>query len=151
MSFGNFGSRPRAKSSGIYWVNRHLESQRRIASHNDAIARFNERWKRLQNIYEDVLSQFVKPLQEYEVTAKEFQSLAKYNETARALRQEIARDINNSSQAALSKYATQIKALAMTAIPICHAKGIYNNIGDAQYSVKDRAISFDGSAIYFFG
>lgn len=151
MSFGKFGSRPRSMSSGLYWVGKHLESNRRLAIQNNTIERFNERWKRLQLIYDDALEKFVKPLQGFEVTPKEFQTLSNANEHARELRQHIGDHINTCSKGDLSKYATQIKKLALTSIQICHAKGVYDNISCVTYSTEQSAILFGQEIFYFFG
>ena len=97
----------------------HLESNRRVTSKNNAIERFNERWRRLQNIHDDVMSQFIVPLQDYEISQKDFDLLCNANDQAREIRSFISANINTCRVTELSKYATQIKKMALIAMEAC--------------------------------
>jgi hypothetical protein len=151
MSFGKFGAHPRSMSNGLYWVSRHLDSNRHLAAKNHAVEKFNDRWFRLQNIHDDVMNQFIIPLQEFEISQKDFDQLSKANDLARDLRASINANINTCSVSELSKYATQIKKIALIAMEACRANDVYNNITDVSYSKESRGITVSGQIFYFLG
>ena len=149
MGFGKFGAHPRSMNSGLYWVSKHLESNRRVTSKNNAIERFNERWRRLQNIHDDVMSQFIVPLQDYEISQKDFDLLSNANDQAREIRSFICANINTCRVTELSKYATQIKKMALIAMEACKENDLYNNLDDISYSKEQGAITLSGEVFYF--
>jgi hypothetical protein len=151
MGFGKFGAHPRSMNSGLYWVGRHLQSQRRIQAQNSSIDKFNEKWRRLQDIYEKVLDHFVRPLQDKEISRKEFEALNSANEAARALREHVRRNINDCGANDLSKYATQVKKLALTSMRICADLGVYTDIEEVSYSAVTKSIMLNGQQFYYLG
>lgn len=151
MSFGKFGAHPRSMSNGLYWVSKHLESNRHLAAKNNAVEKFNERWFRLQKIHDDVMNQFIVPLQDFEISQKDFDQLNQANERARELRSSINANINSCSVSELSKYATQIKKMALIAMESCRVNDLYNNLTDISYSKESKGITVSGEIFYFLG
>jgi hypothetical protein len=151
MGFGRFGAHPRGMNNGIYWVGRHLQSERQIQAKNSTVERFNEKWHRLQEVYNKVLEHFVRPLQDQEITRQEFESLDSANEAARELRAHISSNINDCKVTDLSKYATQIKKLALTSMQICVDKGVYTDIEQFSYSPVDKSVMLNGEPFYYLG
>lgn len=151
MGFGKFGAHPRSMSNGLYWVSKHLESNRHLAAKNNAVEKFNERWFRLQKIHDDVMTQFIVPLQDFEISQKDFDQLNQANETARELRAGINANINSCSVSELSKYATQIKKMALIAMESCRVNDLYNNLRGICYSKDSKAIIVSGEIFYFLG
>lgn len=151
MGFGKFGAHPRSMSNGLYWVSKHLESNRQLAAKNNAVEKFNDRWFRLQKIHDDVMTQFLVPLQDFEISQKEFDQLNQANELARELRASINANINSCSVSELSKYATQIKKMALIAMESCRVNDLYNNLTDISYSTESKGITVSGEIFYFLG
>ena len=151
MSFGKFGAHPRSMSNGLYWVSKHLESNRHLAAKNNAVEKFNERWFRLQKIHDDVMNQFVIPLQDFEISQKDFDQLSKSSDLARELRTSIKANINTCSVSELSKYSTQIKKMALIAMEACRFNDVYNNLTDISYSTESKGITVSGQIFYFLG
>ena len=151
MGFGKFGAHPRSMSNGLYWVSKHLESNRHIAAKNNAVEKFNERWFRLQKIHDDVMNQFVIPLQDFEISQKDFEQLSKSSDLARELRASIKANINTCSVSELSKYATQSKKMALIAMEACRFNDVYNNLTDISYSTESKGITVSGQIFYFLG
>jgi len=151
MGFGKFGAHPRSMSNGLYWVSKHLESNRHLATNNNAVEKFNDRWFRLQKIHDDVMNQFVIPLQDFEISQKDFDQLSKSSDLARELRASIKANINTCSVSELSKYATQIKKMALIAMEACRFNDVYNNLTDITYSTESKGITVSGQIFYFLG
>jgi len=151
MGFGKFGAHPRSMSNGLYWVSKHLESNRHLAAKNNAVEKFNDRWFRLQKIHDDVMNQFVIPLQDFEISQKDFDQLSKSSDLARELRASIKANINTCSFSELSKYATQIKKMALIAMEACRFNDVYNNLTDISYSTESKGITVSGQIFYFLG
>jgi hypothetical protein len=149
MGFGRFGAHPRSMSNGLYWVSKHLESNRHLATKNNAVEKFNDRWFRLQKIHDDVMNQFVIPLQDFEISQKDFDQLCKANDLARDLRVNINANINTCSVSELSKYATQIKKMALIAMDACRVNDVYNNLNEVSYSKESGGIAVSGQIFYF--
>ena len=149
MGFGRFGAHPRSMSNGLYWVSKHLESNRHLANKNNAVEKFNDRWFRLQKIHDDVMNQFVIPLQDFEISQKDFDQLCKANDLARDLRVNINANINTCSVSELSKYATQIKNMALIAMDACRVNDVYNNLNEVSYSKESGGIAVSGQIFYF--
>ena len=149
MGFGKFGAHPRSMSNGLYWVSKHLESNRHLAAKNNAVEKFNDRWFRLQKIHDDVMNQFVIPLQDFEISRKDFDQLCKANDLARDLRVNINANINTCSVSELSKYATQIKKMALIAMDACLVNDVYNNLNEVSYSKESGGIAVSGQIFYF--
>lgn len=149
MGFGKFGAHPRSMSNGLYWVSKHLESNRHLATKNNAVEKFNDRWFRLQKIHDDVMNQFVIPLQDFEISQKDFDQLCKANDLARDLRVNINANINTCSVSELSKYATQIKKMALIAMDACRVNDVYNNLNEVSYSKESGGIAVSGQIFYF--
>ena len=149
MGFGKFGAHPRSMRNGLYWVSKHLESNRHLAAKNNAVEKFNDRWFRLQKIHDDVMNQFVIPLQDFEISQKDFDQLCKANDLARYLRVNINANINTCSVSELSKYATQIKKMALIAMDACRVNDVYNNLNEVSYSKESGGITVSGQIFYF--
>ena len=149
MGYGKFGAHPRSMSNGLYWVSKHLESNRHLAAKNYAVEKFNDRWFRLQKIHDDVMNQFVIPLQDFEISQKDFDQLCKANDLARYLRVNINANINTCSVSELSKYATQIKKMALIAMDACRVNDVYNNLNEVSYSKESGGITVSGQIFYF--
>lgn len=151
MGFGKFGAHPRSMNSGLYWVGRHLQSQRRIQAQNSSIAKFNEKWHRLQDVYQKVIDDFVRPLEGKDISRKDYESLNSVNEAARALRMHIQNNINDCGASELSKYATQVKILTLLSARICADLGIYTDIEEVSYSPANKSIMINGEQFFYIG
>lgn len=151
MGFGKFGAHPRSMSNGLYWVSKHLASNRHLAAKNNAVEKFNDRWFRLQKIHDDVMNQFVIPLQAFEISKKDFEQLSKANDLARELRASIYANVNTGSVSELSKFATQIKKMALISMEACRVNDVYNNLNEVSYSKELGGIAVAGQVFYFLG
>jgi hypothetical protein len=95
------------------------------------------------------MSQFIVPLQDYEISQKDFDLLSNANDQAREIRFFISANINTCRVTALSKYATQIKKMALIAMEACKENDLYNNLDDISYSKEQGAITLSGEVFYF--
>lgn len=95
------------------------------------------------------MSQFIVPLQDYEISQKDFDLLSNANDQAREIRSFISANINTCRVTELSKYATQIKKMALIAMEACKENDLYNNLDDISYSKEQGAITLSGEVFYF--
>ena len=95
------------------------------------------------------MSQFIVPLQDYEISQKDFDLLRNANDQARKIRSFISANINTCRVTELSKYATQIKKMALIAMEACKENDLYNNLDDISYSKEQGAITLSGEVFYF--
>ncbi len=151
MSFGKFGSRPRGMSNPIYWVNRHLQDQRRQEAKINSVNKFNEKWQRLNAIFDNLRENFIVPLNGLSVTTLENQRLYSCLESAINMKSEISNRINDSSIGDLSKYATSLKRLILISFSLCKKLSIYSDIKSIEYDSKSKTILLNGEVIYYLG
>lgn len=151
MSFGKFGARPRGMSNPIYWVGRHLQDQRRQAARARSVDKFNEKWSRLNEIYDHLANNFIEPLNGRSVSESISDKLVSLLDTVKYLRKDIAENIDDCQMSDLSKYATSLKKLALFSFKLCKDLNVYDDINDASYDAIEKSVFLNGKRIYFLG
>lgn len=151
MSFGKFGARPRSMNNPTYWVSRHMQDQRRLTAKINANNKFNEKWQRLNSIFDSLQEHFLSKLNGLNATKLENDSLVNSFNSAKEIKDEISMNINNCGMAELSKYATCIKRLSLITFKLCKRLSIYDDINEVSYDAAAKSIILNGKVIYYMG
>lgn len=151
MSFGKFGARPRGMGNPTYWVSSYLQDQRRQAARRRTLNRFDEKWGRLNSIYENLRDNFLSPLNGREASQADQDKIATIFYATKEMRESISDRINDCGMADLSKYATSLKKLAIAALLLCKKLSVYDDIDSVSYNSASKSIYLNGESIYFLG
>ena len=151
MSFGKFGARPRSMRNPVYWVSSHLQTERRRHASERAVDRFNKRWHRLNDIYQNLAEHFVVPLSGHPMSKRECDLLQTCVDAATERKKFIADNLNECSLGELSKYATALKRLTLVSFGLCKKLGIYGDIETMHYDATSKSMMLNSGRIYFLG
>lgn len=151
MSFGKFGARPRGMTNPTYWVSRHLQDQRRQAAKINSDNKFNEKWQRLNSIFDNLQENFISKLNGLQATKSENEKLHINFQSAKNLRSEISMNINSIGMAELSKYATSLKKLSLITFSLCKRLSVYDDIEEITYDSDSKTLKLNGQTVYYFG
>jgi hypothetical protein len=116
------------------------------------VENFNRRWKKLWNIHQSVVKDFLQPLEPLwdKMSRNEYLKLNGYIQDMNDWRNEINRHINNATQSHLSRYATAIKKTAMKSMELCQKYGVYPDIQSIEYVASEKTLYLNGKKYYMF-
>lgn len=120
MGFRLRGGNPKNMGQGIYWVQRHLADQKRMAAAQRRVDRANEKAKAFNERFERIVQNFrhyhlAHKDQTMTITPKRLESLSGKIDGFEELREWINENIDTAGQTHLSRLST----LARSAISIC--------------------------------
>ena len=99
MGFGLRGGRPKNMNQGIYWVQRHLADERRVARANEKAKQFNLRFNRItQNV-----NSFFDGRGQIEVNPKSYERINRTMELYNLAREQINSNIEDATFRDLGK------------------------------------------------
>jgi len=117
---------------------------------NNAIERFNERWKRLGNIQNDLAEKFVDELLG-KLSGDDHDALMPHVEEVLTWQNDINERLDIAEDKHLTEYAMHLKNIAMLAIKLCKKYKIYDDITSFKYSEREQIIQLNGEDLYFLG
>lgn len=140
-------------SNPVYWARMELQNTRYKRQSYSGIQRFNERWERLGKIQNIVSDDYIDTLQPVinSITEKEWERLTNYIDDMKDWELAISNDIEIASYSHLSKLATRLKKVALTAIKLCKKYKVYGDIHTVSYDAKEKMIILNGQDFFFFG
>ena len=137
----------------VYWARMDLQHSRYRQQSFAAVQRFNERLQRLRKIQNMVSDDYVDGLVSGQdsLTMKEDDNLADRIEDMQSWATAISENVDIANNGHLSKYATRVKTVAMTAIKLCMKYEVYDDIDSVMYQAKRKMILLNGEDFFFFG
>jgi hypothetical protein len=147
MGFNLRGGRPKNMGQGNYWVQRHRDEQRRIASREIAakkaaekIHAFNEKWDRIYDNYMTYMKSKIN--QKIEATPAKFRSLQNKSIAAEELRSYINNNIDTATMRDLSKISTMYISIMKLMAKICNEK--------SEYISESKILIINGNSYNFY-
>lgn len=117
---------------------------------SQAVIQFNERWKRLEAIQDDIAENFINELLG-NLSNDDNDELMSHVEDILTWKKDMNERLDLAENKHLSEYAKDLKETAMLAIKLCQKYEIYNDIKSFQYHGSRQIIELNGESLYFFG
>lgn len=117
------------------------------------IDRFNEKWKRLNAIAEEVREHCVLPLvlMSADLNGKELDKLQDHWNDVVDWSSAIANDIDGAQLRHLSQYATAIKRVTLYAVKLCQKYSVLNDIESVRYNAASKSILINEEDFFYLG
>ena len=118
----------------------------RVQREKEKVARFNERWQKLNHIYISVPKNFLVPLEPLQerLTNNELTKLYEYLVEMKWWRTHISNNINSARQSDLSRYAVCLKQVAIKSMKLCKKYGVRSDIQTIEYIAKKKILYLNG-------
>ncbi|MDX8398144.1 MAG: hypothetical protein R8K49_07495 [Mariprofundaceae bacterium] len=117
---------------------------------NDVIEQFNVRWKRLNDIQNDLADRFVDSVLN-RLSDSDSALLMAHIERVLAWQKDINDSLDSAESKHLSEYAFHLKNTTLIALRLCREYEVYNDIESFNYNAETQVVELNDEDLYFLG